>query len=151
MLSATEVGLADQQRCTPQERAVFARMLAGYGYTRAELMLAMREVPRDPDRFGGRQASVQDVERVVSKNRRLRSMLRRGVTSREMGELCSSFPDEVDPDGFRCCGFNDRNEPLWRYAPGAPKPATEPVPVLDEPAEPDTSNRSGLVKLGDAL
>lgn len=151
MLSATEIGLSDAQRSSPQERAVFARLLRSYGYTRAELMLAMREVPRDPERFGGRQATVQDVERVVVRHRRFRSMLSRGVTTREKEELCGALADEIDTDGFRCCGFNERNEPLWRYAPNTPKSSVQPTPVLEEPAAPDTSKRTGLVSLGGAL
>lgn len=148
MLSATEVGLSDALRSSPQERAVFARLLSSYDYTRAELLLAMREVPRDPERFGGRQATVQDVERVVSKNRRLRSMLKRAVSTGEVGELCTAFP-EIDPDGFRCCGFDERNNPVWRYAPGTPKPTMAPVPHVEEAPEPDTTNRRGLVRLGE--
>lgn len=151
LLQATEIGLAASNRAVDVERAVFARLLASRSYSRAELMLAMREVPFDPDRFGGRGVTVQDVERVVLRHRRLRAKLRQPMTAAEITEVCVAFPRDVSTDGFRCCGFDAHNQPLFRYAPEAPAATSEPTPVIEDPDPPRRREGVGPAQLGDVL
>jgi hypothetical protein len=103
----------------------FVRVLCSgverYGYTRAELILAMQEVPfdREASHNYGRGLNPADVHRVIERRRRLHAALTRPVSSERRDEVIMAFPSEVDPDAWHKCGFDDRNRPLWRYAPHA--------------------------------
>lgn len=125
--SATEMGLRPEQRLTDGEFATFVRLLDSYDYTRAELMLAMREVPRDPDRFGGAGVTVRDVERVIRRHRELRARLQQRVTARTRDELLVAFP-ELDPEAWGCVGFDERKERLYCYIPATSKIAQNAHP-----------------------
>ena len=101
-----------------QRQQVMTRLLASYDYTRAELLLAMREVPRDPEAGHnyGRGFSVADLHRIVADHRQARQQLDRPVTAPTRDELCAQF-DELRPQDFPCCSYNKFNEPLFRYNP----------------------------------
>ncbi len=155
LIAATEMGLPEKQRASDAERQTFVRMLTSYDYTRAELLLAMREVPRDPERFGGRAAGIQDVERVIRKSRTMRARLEQALTAQARDELCAAYPQEISAEAFRCCGFNQFNEPLYRYTPDVPSHAGPPRAEL--PDERPGAGRSredepgGTIALSDAI
>lgn len=142
LITACEMGLRQEQRASAKEKQVFARLMAAYEYTQAELILAMREVPRDPERFGGSSISVQDVERVVKKHRQMRARLKQQITARIMGDLLTEFP-ELDAKDFHVAGYDDHNNAMWRYVPNVKREGPRPLPVavLDEPGRPDTGDR----------
>lgn len=127
MLTAVEPTVADERV------GVLIRMLGARGYTRAELLLATQELPFDADASHNynRGFNPADVERIIKKNRKARAMLARPVSSRERDDLITEHPGTVDPDGFRCCGFDSYNNPLWRYAPQV-KASKPPTPELSD-------------------
>jgi len=109
------------------------RLLQTRDYSRAELLLAMKKLPFDPDASHnyGRGFNPADVERIVEKNRKMRARLQQPLSSDQRDEMIAEHPEEIDPDAFHCCGFNEYDEPLWRYAPNAGDPK-EPNPDLGE-------------------
>lgn len=117
---------------TEAQKAVVTRMVASRGYTRAELLLALNELPFDHEASHRYRLPFNpaDVERIVEKNRVVRRRLKQSLTRRERDELLAGCGD-LDPACFQCCGFDSRNEPLYRYAPGV-RGGSEPTPVLDE-------------------
>jgi len=139
LLTATEMGLPEKRRASDEEKMVFMRLLAAYDYTRAELIYAMREVPRDPERFGGRGVTIQDVERIVRQSRTMRARLDQQIDEEALGELLAEFPDDLNREDFHCSGFNKFDEPLYRYAPDAEKHGGPPRPVLEEKQRPKRS------------
>jgi hypothetical protein len=136
LLTATEMGLSHERRTSDEEKMAFMRLLAAYDYTRAELIYAMREVPRDPERFGGRGVTIQDVERIVRQSRTMRARLDQQIDEEALGELLAEFPDDLDREDFQCSGFNKFDEPLYRYAPELKKHGGPPRPVLEEKKRP---------------
>jgi hypothetical protein len=111
-----------------------SRLLKTRDYSRAELLLAMKRLPFDPDASHnyGRGFNPADVERIVSEHRTLRAKLGQPLSSDDRDELIAEFPDKIDPDAFHCCGFNSYDEPQWMYAPGAEAEPKEPNPDLGE-------------------
>jgi hypothetical protein len=130
------MGLSEERRASDEEKMVFMRLLAAYDYTRAELIYAMREVPRDPERFGGRGVTIQDVERIVRQSRTMRARLDQQIDEEALGELLAEFPDDLGREDFRCSGFNQFDEPLYRYAPNVEKRGGPPRPVPEEKQPP---------------
>lgn len=118
---------APEGRPTTMYRALKTR-----GYSRAELLLAMKQLPFDPDASHnyGRGFNPADVERIISEHRKARTRLTQRLTSKQRDQLIAEFPDEIDPDAFHCCGFNSYDEPLWRYAPDVDSEPQEPNPDL---------------------
>lgn len=104
-------------------------------YTRAELLLAVREVPRDPEaghNFGDKGMSLSDIERVIRRHRTLVAKLtqRHLLTSVEVDKLCGDVY-RLDRTHFGCSGFDQRTgeQKLWRYVPGgASRRADVPQP-----------------------
>jgi hypothetical protein len=139
LLTATEMGLSQERRTSDEEKMAFMRLLAAYDYTRAELIYAMREVPRDPERFGGRGVTIQDVERIVRQSRTMRARLDQQIDEEALGELLAEFPDDLDREDFQCSGFNKFDEPLYRHAPDVEKHGGPPRPVLEEKQQPKRS------------
>ena len=111
-----------------------ARLLKTRDYTRAELMLAMKELPFDPEASHnyGKGFNPADVERIVSEHRKLRQKLSQPLSSEDRDELIAEHPEKIDPDAFHCCGFNSYDEPLWRYAPDVDTDPKKPKPDLGE-------------------
>jgi hypothetical protein len=130
-----------------------ARLLRTRDYTRAELMLAMKELPFDPEASHnyGKGFNPADVERIVSEHRTLRQRLTQSLSSKDRDELIAKFPENINPDAFHCCGFNSYDEPLWRYAPNVDTEPKEPTPALGESLpdrERDESGACGLSTFG---
>jgi len=111
-----------------------SRLLKTRDYSRGELLLAMKELPFDPDASHnfGRGFNPADVERIVKEHRKTRARLTQPLSSDQRDEMIAEHPDEIDPDAFHCCGFNSYNEPLWRYAPNAQATQRTPNPNLGE-------------------
>lgn len=131
LLTVTETGLGPDRRASDAEKVTFIRQLAAYDYSRAELLLAMREVPRDPERFGGRSVTVQDVHRVIRRSRIMRKRLKQSLDAEARDELIAEYPKELSQEDFKCCGFNKFDEPLYRYAPDVEDHAGPPRTELD--------------------
>jgi len=110
------------------------RLLKTRDYSRAELLLAMKRLPFDPDASHnyGRGFNPADVERIVEENRTTRARLQQPLSSEQRDEMIAEHPKEIDPDAFHCCGFNSYDEPLWRYAPSVESQPKEPEPGLGE-------------------
>jgi len=120
-----------------------SRLLKTRDYSRAELLLAMKRLPFDPDASHnyGRGFNPADVERIVEEHRKTRARLQQPLSSEQRDEMIAEHPDEIDPDAFHCCGFNSYDEPQWRYAPDADAEPKEPNPDLGE-ARPGASRQS---------
>jgi len=120
-----------------------ARLLKTRDYSRAELLLAMKRLPFDPDASHnyGRGFNPADVERIIQDNRKTRARLQQPLSSEQRDEMIAAHPEEIDPDAFHCCGFNEYDEPLWRYAPEAEADPKEPNPDLGQ-ARPGASRQS---------
>lgn len=118
--AAAHLIAAVEPEASSERVAVVTRLLAAYGYTRAELLLAMRELPRDPEASHnfGRGLNLADVERIVRGSRQMRARLLRPATMSAITALVEAHP-ELSLQDFRCCGFDERGERLYRYAPGA--------------------------------
>lgn len=114
ILTTTSVGLPDKQRPTKSEKAAIFQLVAESGYSRMELRMACREVPRDPDRFQGRCATPADIHRVIMRDRKLRKLLTQQVSTQQRFELLEAYP-ELDPERFRQSGFTLENLPGYRY------------------------------------
>ena len=110
------------------------RLLKTRDYSRAELLLAMKRLPFDPDASHnyGRGFNPADVERIVEEHRVLRAKLSQPLSSGDRDELIAEHPEKIDPDAFHRCGFNSHDEPQWMYAPDAEAEPKEPNPNLGE-------------------
>ena len=130
MITAVEPEASDKRVRT------ITRLLKSRDYTRAELLLAMKRLPFDPDASHnyGRGFNPADVERIIDENRELRQKLSRPLSSEERDELITEHSAKIDPDAFHCCGFNKYDEPRWRYVPD---PETKRPDVDPEPKEPN--------------
>jgi hypothetical protein len=135
----------------PDRIAGVARLLSTRSYTTAELLAAMRDLPFDPEASHnyGRGLNLADVERIVARYRQRRARLRQSITAATRDDLLAECSD-LDPEDFHCCGFDERNAELYRYAPNVrlkgPRPA--PTPMLDEPKAVTTDDRvRGVVKI----
>lgn len=140
-----------------QRAVMLTRMLDSYDYSRAELMLAMREVPRDPEashNYGG-GFNLADVHRVIEKNRQMRARLKQALTRKARDELLTEYPETLDGDDFKCCGFNEHDKPLYRYAPNVKSHAGPPRAELDVDDLPGADRTEGTTggpkRLGDTI
>lgn len=113
-----------EPQADPSRAALMGNLLASYGYTRAELYLAMRELPRRNNFGQGFRLDL--VDEVIRAHRQMRGRLRQALTVAQMQDLCAT--GEVDPDRFRICGYDDRNNPLFRYCPDLPAVPIRPAP-----------------------
>lgn len=133
---------------------MLARLIAMRDYTRAELLQAMQAVPFDTraSHNYGRGLNAADVERVVAEGRRLRKMLDRMLTQRQMFDLCAEFPNEVAPSDFGICGYDGMDNPFFRYLRKGAGLTHNPVPQLEETATPRRADGGeGTVALADAI
>lgn len=110
------------------------RLLKTRDYSRAELLLAMKRLPFDPEASHnyGRGFNPADVERIIEESRKTRARLQQPLSSEQRDEMIAEHPGEIDPDAFHCCGFNEYDEPLWRYAPNVDSEPRQPTPDLGE-------------------
>ena len=111
------------------------RLLKTRDYSRAELLLAMKRLPFDPDASHnyGRGFNPADVERIVEEHRKTQARLQHPLSSRQRDEIIAEHPKEIDPDDFECAGFDEYDNPLWLYAPTVDHDsAPEPRPQLEE-------------------
>lgn len=117
--------------CEPEASEARVQMItlliASYDYTRAELLLAMREVPRDPEASHnyGRGFNLADVERVIRKSRQIRGRLQRPVTAQERDELLEEHPNALSREDFACCESGGPGERRYLYVPDMRKPGRE--------------------------
>lgn len=118
----------------PQRIAMLARLVAMRGYSRAELALAASKVPYDTraSHNYGRGLNAADVERVVAESRKLRAMLDRMLTERQMFDVCAEFPEDLDPSQFGICGYDSMDRPFYRYAKSGTPQVHNPTPQLPE-------------------
>lgn len=131
IVTATELGMAPDRRMTDGELAVFTRLVTAYQYTRAELVYAAREVPRDPESAHcfNRPVGPADVERVVRRVRELRARLSGelmpGQVARLIGEVAAAGLGELHrEEHFRCCGYaSDGETKLYRFVGAAERAA----------------------------
>jgi len=130
LITAVEPDASDQRAKT-----IF-RLLKTQDYSRAELLLAMKKLPFDPEASHnyGRGFNPADVERIVEENRKTRARLQQPLSSEQRDEMIAEHPEEIAPDAFHCCGFNAYDEPQWRYAPN---PDTKREDINPEPKTPN--------------
>ncbi|WVM01038.1 hypothetical protein [Salinibacter phage 6_8] len=127
LLAAVEPEASDQRS------KMIYRLLRTREYSRAELLLVMKELPFDPDASHnyGKGLNPADIERIVEENRQTRRRLTRPMDSETRDEFITEHG--ADPDAFHCCGFDKYDEPLWRYAPN---PDTKREDIDPSPKEP---------------
>jgi len=130
--AATFLISAVEPEASEQRVAFLTRLLKTREYSKAEVALVMKRLPFDPEASHNynRGFNPADVERIVDEHRTLRARLRQRLSSDQRDDLIAAFPDEIDPDGFECAGFNEFDEPLWYYAPTI-KAASAPDPTPD--------------------
>ena len=140
--AVTVVHLVYDQPISDDRAAMFTRMIAKRGYTAAELAYAAQQMPFDEEvndkvRYG-RPIMPADFEQCIRKVRRTRSMLRRPISQSQVDELCDEWPETLTPDAFGCCGYDDYNNPLYRYVVPEKRAAHRPppTPVLDDKPRP---------------
>lgn len=101
-----------------ERRAVlYAQMVGQRGYSRAELLHALRNVPFDSEashRFG-RGLNLADIERSVEKVRAVRSSLRRLLTPDEVAAAVRASGGTITHEHFGVGGYDERDRPLYRY------------------------------------
>ena len=126
--------------CEPEasqgRSTVLAKMLRTRDWTRAEYLLAMREVPFRNDYGKGFRLDV--MADVIRESRELRALLTRKVTEAQMMDLCAD--PEVEPEHFACCGFDAHNHPLYIYAPESGPHKHAPKAEPEEDDEPRRDN-----------
>ena len=150
--------MTDQNQ-SDERVAMFNRMIAGRGYSRAELAWAAREMPFDEqvnDKIRYRQPiTPADFEAVVKRIRKTRSKLKRPITQKQVDELCDEYPDALSPEHFGCCGYDDYNNPLYRYVVPDKRSSHRPPPrpVLDDKPRPKRKrdDSTGTMPLGEIL
>jgi len=133
--AATVLISAVEPEASEQRVAFLARLLKTKEYSKAEIALVMKELPFDPEASHnyGRGFNPADIQRIVDEHRTLRARLDQRLSSSQRDDLIAEFPEEVDPDGFECAGFNEYDEPLWYYAPDVDhEDAPEPRPQLGD-------------------
>ena len=107
-----------QPEAKPQQVAVLVSLVAGRGYSKAELRYALEELAFDEDMNNKLRykspVTPADFERVIKASRQYRAMLDTPQPEREMLKICSKFP-EVKRENWHKCGFDEFNNPLYRY------------------------------------
>lgn len=128
-------------------KAAHIRAIAKRGYSRAELMLAMDELPFRNTYGEGFRLDILD--EIVKEHREMRARLSRMLTAKERDEITDTFP-EIDAKCFHVAGFDGKNEPLYRYVDGRPAPDVPVTPLLEE-SVPNRRESGGLVSIKDAV
>ena len=120
-----------EPECTEARQSAVTRALLTRDYSRAELLLAMREVPFQNDYGKGLRLDV--IERIIRQHREDRAGLQRSLTRAKVVDLLERHPKALQFDDFHICGYveGNRDAPLYRYAPDIGKPK-EPVANLEE-------------------
>lgn len=112
----------------PKRVQVLKRLMKRRGYSRAELLLVMEELPFRNNY--GKGIRLDLVEEIVQEHRTDRKMLQRALTAEEMHALIERHPDDLHRENFRVVTYNSRNEKLYRYL-DTPKPKGRPdVPQI---------------------
>jgi hypothetical protein len=123
-------------RDNPHRTLMMAQLIAQRGYSAAEVELIRREAPFR--NHYGALIRLDVVDSVVKEHRELRAKLERPLTDREVGPVIDALHREgsthITPDHFPCCGYNERDERLYRYRaePLSAKPFAE---ISDERAQ----------------
>jgi len=120
------------------------RYLERQGYTRAELILAVNEVPKRNNYGKGFRLDI--VEDVIREHRKDRARLQREVSEEEMHALVERYP-EVRRDDFHCSGYapgRDSTVRRYRYVPDRADAPAPDVPELP-PASDDVDVTSGVL------
>lgn len=129
--SAGEVGEAISYLITAVEpdasddRVEFmSRLISQRGYSRAELVLVMQELPFDHQAAHnyGRGFNPADAERIVSASREKRTRLSGRLTDTEVQDLLIEHKD-LRREDFHRVGYTHRQESLFRYTPNVKKAA----------------------------
>ena len=117
----------------PRQNAVM-RAVMTRGYTRAELLLAMREVPFQNSYGQGLRLDV--IERIIKQHRQDRAALQRKLTREKVVDLLERYPKALSSDDFHICGYVEgaKNRPLQRYAPGVGTPKEAVANLEEKPA-----------------
>ena len=146
LAAASHLMTVCEPEATDARQQTMTKLLASYDYTRAELLLAMREVPRDPEASHnyGRGFNVADVHRTVKAHREARSRLKQQITASMRDDLCAEHK-ELEPTDFHCTSYNSVNEKLYRYAPHVDFEPEGEAPVLPGDERPG----SGRERTGD--
>lgn len=155
--AATYLVAAVEPEASESRMQTITRLLKTRDYTRAELLLAMKRLPFDPEASHnyGRGFNPADVERIVEEHRKIRARLQQPLSSQQRDEMIAEYPDQIDPDAFHCCGFNEYDEPLWRYAPDVDSEPQSPTPDLGEgrpgASRQESDTDGGPMQLGELM
>jgi hypothetical protein len=120
------------------------------GYTSAELALIAREVPfRKP--YGPRGVHLDLIGDVVEESRKDRNLIHPERLLSEADRLAALGLPGVDPAFFHVAGFDQRNRPVYRYAPHLGPAPNAPTPMLTEASQPKRlrDGTEGTFALGD--
>ena len=101
------IGRLVVQRCSPRHPDP---------WTRAELLLAIRQVPFE--NHYGQGVRLDVIEQVIQRSRDRRALTRRRLTAAEVDDACAHDPDLLRSDFHTA---TDDEPKLYVYAPGGPK------------------------------
>lgn len=156
--AATYFVAAVEPSAGAERMQMITRLLKTKEYSRAELLLAMKELPHDPEASHnyGNGFNAADVSRVVEENRRLRRALTHPVSTERKNELIVEHGDEIDDDAFHVCTYDKYDNPMWRYAPNTDGDPQEPTPETEDTLpgahrERDDERTNTTQELGDIL
>ena len=134
LITAVEPALVSN----PQRCAVLTALVSGRGYTRAELLLAMQQLPFANAYGQGFRLDVLD--EIVNRSRAIRRIVAdpadgrpRLFTERQMFDACAAFPEAFRPSDFGVCSFDADDRPLYVHAKRAGQ-VHAPQPRLPESA-----------------
>jgi len=111
-----------QPDAKPEQVAILVSLVAGRGYSKAELRFALEELAFDEEMNNKLRykspVTPADFERVIKASRQYRAMLDTPQPEREVLKICLRFP-EVRRDNWKQCSFDEFNNPLYRYVEAA--------------------------------
>lgn len=113
----------------PKRVQVLKRLMQRRGYSRAELLLVMEELPFRNDY--GKGIRLDLVEEIVQQHRKDRKMLQRALTAEEMHALIERHPDDLHRENFQVTAHNSRNEKLYRYMEELTGPTCTEIGLLE--------------------
>lgn len=125
----------------PDRFRTLTALVAGRGYTRAELLLAMKRLPFENAYGEGFRLDL--VESLVTESRKVRAIVGnnpdgkpRLLTQRQMFDICAEFPEELSPDRFGIADYDADHRPLYRFATDGTRHVHEPYVQEVEPPAP---------------
>ena len=141
----------------PKRLRALVAVVAMQGYTRAEMLLAMKRLPVTNAYGMGFRPDVLD--EVVQKNRAVRRIaadpadgVPRLLTQRQMFKACEEHPDFFRSDDFGIATYDPDDRPLYRYARRSGPHVHAPRPEIDESPRPvRTDTGSGTLMLADVV